>query len=105
MKTLKLILTTASAFKIINYIEDMNKVICAVNISEKNWEDNLMQVKQEKKRWYIIHYKNEIWSNVKKHYNTEKQECKNVLKMLKKYCEYFYRIHFILELDANILII
>ena len=34
----------------------------------------------------------------------KKQEYKNVLKMLKKYCEYFYRIHFVLELDANILI-
>ena len=49
MKTLKLVLTTAFTFKIINYIESTDEVICAVNVSEKNWEDNLMQIEQEEK--------------------------------------------------------
>ena len=51
-----------------------------------------------------IEDKNEIWSDVKKHYDIKKQECENILKMLKKCCDYFYKIHFILKLDANILI-
>ena len=104
MKTFKLILIIVSAFKIINYTENTDEIICTINVSEKDWKDNLMQVKQEKKRWYIIHYESKIWSDVKKHYDTEKQEYKNVLKMLKKYCEYLYKIHFVLKLDANILI-
>ena len=49
MKTFKLILTTASAFKIINYSENTDEVICAVDVSKENWEDNFMQEKQEKK--------------------------------------------------------
>ena len=45
MKILKLVLMTASALKIINYIEDVGEVICAVDASKKGWGDNLMQVK------------------------------------------------------------
>ena len=104
MKIFKLILIIISAFKIINYIEDVSEVICTVNVSRENWEDNLMQVKQEKKKQHIIYYKNEIWSDVKKHYDIKKQECENILKMLKKCCDYFYKIHFILKFNANILI-
>ena len=104
MKTFKLVLTTAFALKIIDYIEDADEIICAVDASRENWRDNLMQVKWKEKRWYIIHYESRIWSDVEKYYDTRKQECKNVLKMLKKYCKYLYRIHFILKLDANILI-
>ena len=44
MKTFKLILTTISALKIIDYIEDIDKIICTVNVSEENWENNLMQI-------------------------------------------------------------
>ena len=72
MKTFKLILITVSALKIIDYTENTDKVICAVDVSEKNWEDNLMQVKQEKKRWHVIHYENKIWSDVEKCYNVKK---------------------------------
>ena len=72
MKILKLILTIVSAFKIIDYIEDVSEIICAVDVSEENWEDNLMQVEWEEKRWYIIHYKNKIWSDVEKYYNMRK---------------------------------
>ena len=104
MKTFKLVLTIVSALKIINYIKDTDKVICAINVSKENWEDNLMQVKQEEKKQHVIHYKNKIWSDVKKHYDMRKQECKNVLKMLKKCCNYLYKIYFVLKLNANILI-
>ena len=45
MKTLKLVLTTASALKFIDYTEDADKIICTVNVNEEDWEDNLMQVK------------------------------------------------------------
>ena len=72
MKTLKLVLTTVSALKIINYIENTDKVICTVNVSRENWRDNLMQVKQEKKRQHVIYYKNKIWSDVEKCYNAKK---------------------------------
>ena len=50
MKTLKLVLTTASALKFIDYIEDADKVICTVNISREDWENNLIQVEQDEKR-------------------------------------------------------
>ena len=72
MKTFKLILTTASALKIIDYIEDTGKVICTVNVSRENWENNLMQVEQEEKKQHIICYENKIWSDVKKCYDVRK---------------------------------
>ena len=50
MKIFKLVLITTSAFKFINYIKDINKVIYIINISKEDWEDNLIQVKQDKKR-------------------------------------------------------
>ena len=104
MKTFKLVLTIVSALKIIDYTENTDKAICAVNASEKNWEDNLMQVKQKKKKQHIICYENKIWSDVEKCYNVRKQEYKSILKMLKKCYNYFYKIYFVLKLNANILI-
>ena len=78
-----------------------------LNISfmrKDSYQYNLYVIKSEKKRWYVIYYENKIWSDVEKYYNMRKQEYKNVLKMLKKCCKYFYKIHFILEFNANILI-
>jgi len=36
MKTFKLVLTTAFALKIIDYIEDADEIICAVDASREN---------------------------------------------------------------------
>ena len=44
MKILKLVLTTASALKTINYTKDAGEIICAVDASDKEWGGNLMQV-------------------------------------------------------------
>ena len=60
MKTFKLVLTIVSALKIIDYIENADKVICAVDVSEKDWENNLMQVEWKEKRWHDICYENKI---------------------------------------------
>ena len=72
IKTFKLILTIISALKIINYIEDVSKIICTVDVNEKDWRDNLMQVKWEKKRQHVIYYENKIWLEIKKHYDIKK---------------------------------
>ena len=60
IKTLKLVLITISALKFINYTDDVDEVICTVNVSEEDWEDNLIQVEQDEKRWHIICYENKI---------------------------------------------
>ena len=72
MKMFKLILTIVFAFKIIDYIENTDKIICTVDISKKNWENNLMQVEWEEKKWHVICYENKIWSDIKKCYNMRK---------------------------------
>ena len=41
---------------------------------------------------------------MKKHYDAKKQEYHSILKILKKCYDYLYKVHFILELDINILI-
>ena len=45
MKILKLILIIISAFKILDYDEDADEIICTVDVSKENWEENLMQMK------------------------------------------------------------
>ena len=50
MKILKLALTIASALKIINYTKDTSEIIYTVNISDKEWDGNLMQVKWNRKQ-------------------------------------------------------
>ena len=42
MKILKLILTIAPIFKIIDYSKEAGMIICIVNASGKGWGDNLM---------------------------------------------------------------
>lgn len=49
-------------------------------------------------------YKSGIWSNIEKNYNINKPECREVLKVIKKVWYWLYRVKFILETNANILI-
>ena len=41
---------------------------------------------------------------MKKYYNIKKQKYHDILKILKKYCDYLYKIYFILKLNVNTLI-
>ena len=92
MKTLKTALITASALRLIEYEEERDKIICAVNASEEEWEEILMQQKRDEKCHHIICYEDELWSEVEKEYDVRKHKYHDVLKMFKKCWKYLYEI-------------
>ena len=104
MKTLKIILTTASALKSIEYEEERDEIIYVINASEKKWEEVLMQKKRNEKCYHIICYESRLWLKVEKEYDVKKHKSCDVLKMLKKCWKYLYKIQFVLKIDVNILI-
>ena len=50
IKILKLILITASTFKIIDYFKEADMIIYAINTSGEDWGGNFMQVEQNGKQ-------------------------------------------------------
>lgn len=62
----------------------------------------LIQLVKEKK--YRSRYKSEIWSIIEEKYNATKRKCRGVLEALKKVRYWLYRVRFILEIDASILV-
>ena len=62
----------------------------------------IIQLVKEKK--HPSRYESGIWSDGKKRNDATKRECRGVLKALKKVQYRLYKIHFILETDANILV-
>ncbi len=63
-----------------------------------------MQEEKEGKCHHIIRFESGLWTDVEKDYDAEKQECCGVLKMLKKCQKYLYKVHFVLEVNANTLV-
>ena len=103
METLKDAITKAPALIEINYEPDADEIIAAFNTSMQGWSAVLMQLNGEKKR-HPARYESGIWSPAEKNYNAGKLECKAVLKGLKKFRQYLYGIHFIMEVDVKILV-
>ena len=54
MKILKLALTSAPALKSIDYTEGVSEIIYRIDASDEGWEEVLMQVKRDRKRWHSI---------------------------------------------------
>ena len=92
MKILKTALTTVFTLRSIEYEEERNEIICVMNVSEKEWEDILIQQEKDEKCYHIIHYENRFWSEVEKEYDVRKHKYYDVLKMLKKCWKYLYKI-------------
>ena len=90
--------------RLIEYEEERNKIICAINASEEEWDRVLMQQERDEKHHHIIHYESRLWLKVKKKYDVKKHECYDILKMFKKCQKYLYEIQFILKIDTNTLI-
>ena len=102
MDLLKLALTTPAALVSLDYSEKAGEIILVVDTSLERWGGVLMQLVQEKK--HLSRYESKIWSSAKKKYDATKQECRSVLKALKKVWYWLYGVRFVLEMDANILV-
>jgi len=104
MNKLKIVLSTQFVIWLLNYDEDAENIILIVNSSLKEWNLCLMQIVKNKKWWYVCRYDSEIWFVTKSVYDTEKWECCDFLKFLKKVWAYLYEIFFIIKLDTQTLV-
>ena len=61
-----------------------------------------MQIKNKKR--HFCKYENEMWNVIETKYDAIKRECREILKCFKKFRYYLYDVHFILKIDAKVLI-
>jgi len=101
---LKIMLSTQSVIWLLSYDENTENIILTVNFSLKEWNLCFMQIVKNKKWQHVCKYDNKIWSVTESVYNTEKWECCNLLKFLKKVQTYLYKVFFIIELDTQTLV-
>ena len=112
MNKLKLVLISFSALKKLDYsielpngeVKQIGEIIVACNMSEEEYETVLMQSKLEDKECHSGQFESGVWSSAEKSYDADKQEHCVMLKALKKFHVYVYKMHFLLEVDAAILV-
>ena len=78
------------------------KIILIANVNLKNWKKIFMQIKNKKR--HFCKYENDMWNVIKAKNDAIKRECCEILKYFKKFRYYLYNVHFILKIDAKILI-
>ena len=105
MNILKLILTTASALRSLNYSLLIDEIILAVDFSLKKWNAILFQINSETSKNHSSRYESDLWTMFESKYDVTKRECRELLKTLKKVRFWLYEVRFIIEIDVNILII
>ena len=86
MNILKIYLMSVSVLQFIDYDENTEDIILAINVSLTEWEVILMQIDKKMKKRHLIQYKSELWSFSEQNYNAKKWECQDMLKVLKKVC-------------------
>ena len=89
----------------IDYFEEASEIIIEADENESEWKNILNQVEKEIKKRHSICYESEFWSDTERKYDAVKQECCAVLKILKKCWCYLWKVHFILKLDVNMMMI
>jgi len=55
-------------------------------------------------RHHVCQYDSGVWTNAELRYDADKQECRKLLKALKKVHAYLYEVFFIVKLDAQTLV-
>ena len=73
-------------------------------MSEEEYKIVLMQTELEGKGHHSVWFESDVWSSAEKSYDADKQECRVMLKALKKFHAYVYEMHFTLEVDAATLV-
>ena len=105
MNILKLILTTASTLKSLNYCLLIDEMILTINFSLKKWSAILSQINSKTRKNHFFRYESDLWTIFESKYNVIKRECRELLKTLKKVRFWLYEMRLIIEIDVNILIV
>ena len=104
MNILKLILTTASTLKFLNYSFLIDEIILTIDFNLEKWNAILFQINVETNKNHFSRYKSGLWTMFESKYDVTKRECRELLKTLKKVRFWLYEVRFIIEIDVNILI-
>ena len=102
MYSLKMVLTRAPALRAIDYFENADDIILAVDASNAGWGAVLMQ--KHKGKRHPNRYESGLWADAERKYDSGKRECRELLKALKKVRFWLYEVHFVVEIDANTLV-
>lgn len=102
MKELQKAITSPPILITIRYGPGAGLVILAVDASEKAWGAVLMQETDSQRK--PARFESGIWSVSEVKYDATKRECRGVLKAMKRLRNYLYGIHFLLEVDAQVLV-
>ena len=105
MNILKLILTTASTLRPLNYSSLTDEIILAVDFNLKKWDIILSQINFETSKNHSSRYKSDLWTIFESKYDVIKRECWGLLKTLKKVRFKLYKIRFIIEIDVNTFVV
>ena len=63
-----------------------------------------MQKAKNSRCCHVCQYDSGVWTNAESGYDAGKQECRELLKALKKVRAYLYEVFFIVKLDAQTLV-
>jgi len=104
MNKLKILLSTELIIQQLDYDSDAKDIILTVNSSKKEWGSCLMQKVKNSQCCHVCQYDSGVWTNAESRYDTDKQECRKLLKALKKVHTYLYEVFFIVKLNAQTLV-
>ena len=88
----------------IDYNEDAGKIVVSVDFNGDNWESFLAQRDKDNRKLHPACYESSFWSKMKCNYDAIKQECKEMLYILKKLKIWLIRMHFVMKTNANTLV-
>ena len=75
----------------------------AVDASLERWGAILQQDDEEGNR-HPCRYESGLWTPAEKNYDAGQQECRGLMRALKKFRNYVYGVRFLVETDANTLV-
>ena len=109
---LKVAITTAPVFMILEYpttlpnrlMKEVGAIIVTLDASYQGWGGLLNQQVLGMKKQKPTRFESSIWTKAEWNYDAGKLECQAVLKVLKKFRSYLYRVWFILEIDTATLV-
>jgi len=103
MAILKEALCNAPALKTLDVSDGAGQIVVGVDTSSEGW-GAISQQEDENKDRHPCCYESALWIKAEKRYDAGTRECRGLMKALKKFRNYVYRVRFLVETDTNILV-
>ena len=107
MEELNCALISPPALRPIVYVpegdEGVSRLVLGVDSSLVGYGAILQQEDERGKR-HPARYESGLWTETERRYDTGKLECRALLRSIKKFCNYLYGVHFLVETEAQTLV-